>query len=259
MHTRAKATMSPHAPTHPGIAAMIPRQGRGCRHARRTDGVRRHSLRRDVKRQLCQLHARDVVPGDPPEPNVPTMPDGKAFLIDFDWRGKVDEAQYPSGEPLLDRWHVCPSTRACDMETRSTIVPGQPIAPEGGEPRRVPAQGRTCVLLHHWAKVSSLSAVSRAGRPCLCGLILYLALEPYFEPQVVLLVGSGGGERRWGRRRSSRLRSRGRLPGQTETASKGKLPTSVQVKLDLLKIPNVPERRGRDEILRICLGRRLGM
>lgn len=49
-------------------------------------------LKHDVRRQLCLLHAWDLVLGDPPESNVLTMPDGGAFLIEFDWRGKVDGA-----------------------------------------------------------------------------------------------------------------------------------------------------------------------
>ena len=39
---------------------------------------------------------------------------------------------------------------------------GRPSAPEGDGPRRMLAQARACILLHHCAKVSSLSAVSRA-------------------------------------------------------------------------------------------------
>ena len=75
------------------------------------------------------------------------------------------------------------------------IVPGQPITPEGGEPRRMPAQGRTCVLWHHCVKASSLSVAYKAEWACLPGLVLCLrpwSYNPVSKPCRWRAVAVGG-------------------------------------------------------------------
>ena len=52
--------------------------------------------REQIKAAIDKLHERDLVFGDLREPNV-LFSEDSAFLIDFDWAGKANEARYPRG------------------------------------------------------------------------------------------------------------------------------------------------------------------
>ena len=58
--------------------------------------------RDQVEEAIKKLHEKQLVFGDLREPNV-LFSEGKVFLIDFDWAGKVGEARYPRGlSPHVD-------------------------------------------------------------------------------------------------------------------------------------------------------------
>lgn len=59
--------------------------------------------REQVKKALDKLHENQLVFGDLRAPNV-LLSGGKAFLIDFDWSGKVGEARYPRGLSRTIKW-----------------------------------------------------------------------------------------------------------------------------------------------------------
>jgi len=53
-----------------------------------------NNAREQVEAVIKKLHAAQLVFGDLRGPNI-IFSEGKAFLIDFDWAGKVNEARYP--------------------------------------------------------------------------------------------------------------------------------------------------------------------
>jgi len=59
--------------------------------------------REQVEEAVKKLHAAQLVFGDLRGPNI-IFSKGKAFLIDFDWAGKVNEARYPRNLSRSLRW-----------------------------------------------------------------------------------------------------------------------------------------------------------
>ena len=58
-----------------------------------------------VSEALKILHANDLVFGDLRLPNILVTGQGDVQLVDFDWRGKVGEAEYPASINLVDiKW-----------------------------------------------------------------------------------------------------------------------------------------------------------
>ena len=62
-----------------------------------------NDAREQVKEALQKLHAAQFVHGDLRGPNV-IFSGGKAFLIDFDWAGRVNEARYPRNLSGSVKW-----------------------------------------------------------------------------------------------------------------------------------------------------------
>jgi len=62
-----------------------------------------NDAREQVKEAVQRLHATQLVFGDLRGPNI-IFSEGRAFLIDFDWAGKVGEARYPRNLSRSLRW-----------------------------------------------------------------------------------------------------------------------------------------------------------
>lgn len=65
-----------------------------------------------LRRAVGLLHARHLIFGDLPEPNVLTTPGGEAFLIEFDWCSTISGAQCSGGRRVLGRGYALAQGRA---------------------------------------------------------------------------------------------------------------------------------------------------
>ena len=65
-----------------------------------------NDARKQVEEAVQKLHAAQLVFGDLRGPNVIFSEEGKAFLIDFDWAGRVNEAWYPRNLSTGVEWPV---------------------------------------------------------------------------------------------------------------------------------------------------------